>query len=127
MVLSGEPTRNDIRVDVVDGLEFVIGREAGAELDCETMSGWEEQDGGDVGDMMLLKDFAYCDTFGCMMEGVFGVWEGGDFIDENGIIVVIVGSDNIASGSEVSAQGILADGDTSLVSRHVVDESTSVE
>ena len=107
VVLGGGPTCNDIRVDVVDGPEFIIGGEAGAELDDEMMSGWKEQDGGDMGNVMLLKDVAYRDTFGCIMEGVFGVCESGDCIDENGVVAVIVGGDDLTGGGKVSAQGIL--------------------
>ena len=101
MVLSGEPTCNNIRVDVVDGPEVVIGGEAGVELDGETMSGWKEEDVGDMGNVMLLKDVSNHDAFRCVMEGVFGVWESGDCVDENGIIAVDVGGVDLTGGGKV--------------------------
>ena len=107
VVLSSEPTCHDIQVDVIDGPEFVIGGEVGVELDGEMMSRWEEEDGRDMGNVMLLKDVANCDTFGCIMEGVFGVWESGVCINENSIIIIIVSGDDFTSRGKIGAKGIL--------------------
>ena len=107
VVCGSEPAGHDVQVDVIDDLEFIVSGEAGVELDGETMSRLEEEDGRDMGNVMLLKDVANCDTFGCIMEGVFGVWESGVCINENSIIIIIVSGDDFTSRGKIGAKGIL--------------------
>ena len=101
VVLGSEPAGHDVWVDVVDGPEFIISGEAGVELDGEMMSRWKEEDGGDMGNVMLMKDVVNCDTFGCISKGVFGIWEGGNGIHDDSII--IFGCDDFTSRHKISA------------------------
>ena len=105
VVFRGEPACHDIQVEIINGLEFVISREAGVELEGETMSGGKEEDSGDVSNVMLLKDVVSHDTFGCGMEAVLRVWEGGNGINEDG--VVIVSCDDFTGRGKIGAEGIL--------------------
>ena len=53
------------------------------------MSGWKEENGGYMSDVMLVKDVANHDTISCIVEGIFGVGESGDCIDDNCVVGVM--------------------------------------
>ena len=73
VVLGGKPACYDIRVEVIDGAEFIICGEAGVKLSSEMVAGGKEEDGRDMGNAMLMEDVADGDTLWSIRNGVFGV------------------------------------------------------
>ena len=129
MVLSGKPACYDIRVEVINGAEFIICGEAGVKLSREMVARGKEEDSRDMGNVMLMEDVMDGDTIWSVRNGVFGVREGCIglvILDDHGGVIV-VGSDDFTGRGKIGAEGVLGNWDMSLIGRHIVDEIVGVE
>ena len=122
MVLGGKPACHNIRIKVIDGFEVIIGGKAGIELKSEMVAGGKEKDSRDMSDAMLMEDVTNHDTIGNIMDGVFGIWDGGNglvILNADGIIIVT--GDDFTGMGRIGATGVLSNRDLSLVGSCITD------